>query len=71
MSSTSPTLRVFPDGDRVEQALLEAAREEPFVDASSYLSFSQLVERCEGARSLGRRPCSDLVARAVLDLGLM
>ena len=66
MSKADRPLRVFPDGDRVEHALLAAAERSDFVDASGYLSFSQLVERCEGARALGRRPCSPLVARGVL-----
>ncbi len=59
-------LRVFPDGDRVEQALVDAAEHQPFVDASGYLSFAQLVDECEPARELSRRPCSTLTARVVL-----
>ncbi|MHB8873459.1 MAG: PD-(D/E)XK nuclease family protein [Myxococcaceae bacterium] len=60
------TVRIFPDGGRVEQALVAAAAETGFVDASGYLSFAQLVEACGGARKLARRPCSPLTSRAVL-----
>ncbi|MGQ0508652.1 MAG: PD-(D/E)XK nuclease family protein, partial [Myxococcaceae bacterium] len=67
MASSKKTLRVLPDGDRVEEELVETAAEGAgFVDASCFMTFSQLVARCEGARVLERRPVSPLTARVVL-----
>ena len=67
MSDRGPTLHVFPDAGRVEEALLdEAARRGGFADASGFLTFAQLIERLEGARFLGRRPASPLASRAAL-----
>lgn len=56
-------LRVFPDSDRVEQALVEASAHASFIDAGGYCSFSQLVDRCEPARLLGRAKASRLLVR--------
>jgi ATP-dependent helicase/DNAse subunit B len=66
MSGRTRTLRVFPDAERVEESLLLAARGSGFVDASAYLTFGQFVELFEGAKQLGRRPCSPLTSRVVL-----
>jgi superfamily I DNA/RNA helicase/RecB family exonuclease len=58
---------VYPDADRVEDALLSAASAGTgFVDGSSFLTFGELLESLEGARELQRRPCSPLTARIVL-----
>lgn len=57
------TLRVFPDAGRVEQALLEASLQSPFVDATGYWSFSQLVAACAPK---GTRPLSRLAARFIV-----
>jgi hypothetical protein len=59
-------LRVLPDSERVEAAMLEAAQATGFVEGTSFLSFGELVESLEGARRLKRRPCSALTARIVL-----
>lgn len=56
-------LRVFPDSDRVEQALVEASARSSFIDAGGYCSFSQLVDRCEPARLLGRAKAPRLLVR--------
>ena len=65
--SGARAIRIFPDADRVEAALVEAASTGGgFVDASGYLSFTQLVERCDPARELGRQPATPLTARVVL-----
>lgn len=56
------TLRVFPDAGRVEHALLEASQHSPFVDATGYWSFSQLVAACAPAL----RPLSRLQARLLV-----
>ncbi len=66
MSAPAKTLRVLPDAERVEEALLSAAESSRFVDASQYISFAQLVDWFEGAKQLGRRACSPLTARIVL-----
>jgi len=61
-----PVLRIFPDADRVEQALIEAATTQPFVDATGYVSIAWLVEACEPARFLGRTPVTPLGARLLM-----
>jgi len=64
--SLSP-IRVYPDADRVEEALVAAAlRSGGFANGSSFLTFGQLVDSLGGARALERRPCSPLTARVVL-----
>lgn len=63
----SPPIRVYPDADRVEEALVAAATEgDGFADGSAFLTFGELVDALGGARALGRRPCSPLTARVVL-----
>src|SRR6185295_5179688 len=63
----SPPIRVYPDADRVEEALVAAATEgDGFADGSAFLTFGELVDVLGGARALGRRPCSPLTARVVL-----
>ncbi len=59
-------LRIFPDSDRVEQALVEASRAGLLVDARGACTFAQLVERCEPARFAGRAPASPFVVPSVL-----
>ncbi|MFZ5471193.1 MAG: PD-(D/E)XK nuclease family protein [Myxococcota bacterium] len=67
MPRAGRTIRVYPDAERVEQALVDAAvANAGFVDASAFFSFAQLVQACEGGRHLGRRPASPLTARVVL-----
>lgn len=67
MARTGIRLRVLPDTDRVEEALVaEAVARGGFADGSGFLTFGQLVERLGGARRLGRRPVSPLTARVVL-----
>jgi ATP-dependent helicase/nuclease subunit B len=61
-----PALRIFPDADRVEQALVEAATAHAFVDATGYVSIAWLVEACEPARWLKRSPVSPLAARLLM-----
>ncbi len=61
-----PALRVFPDADRVEQALLEAASAHAFVDATGYVSIAWLVEACEPARWLKKSPVDPLGARLLM-----
>jgi hypothetical protein len=60
------TLRVLPDAERVEQALLDAAATSPFVDATGFVSIAWLVEACEPARWLKRAPVSPLGARLLV-----
>jgi ATP-dependent helicase/nuclease subunit B len=63
-AAAAGTVRVFPDADRVEQALLDQAELTAFVDASSALTFAQLVDLlCTG---MPTRPVSGLTARVVL-----
>src|SRR3954469_4738653 len=60
-------IRVYPDADRVEEALVAAASGGGgFADGSSFLTFGDLVDALGGVRALGRRPCSPLTARVVL-----
>src|SRR4051812_21584870 len=60
-------IRVYPDADRVEEALVAAASGGGgFADGSAFLTFGELVDALGGARALGRRPCSPLTARVVL-----
>lgn len=66
MTKARAILQIFPDAERVEQALVEAAAASRLVDASAYLTFAQLVDCCEGAKHLRRRPCTPLTARVVL-----
>ncbi len=67
MARTGRSLRVLPDGARVEEAMLHAAAQgRGFVDGSGFASFGQLLEMLGGARSLGRRPCGPATARVVL-----
>src|SRR5687767_1827540 len=61
-----PELTILPDTSRVEHALIDAASRAFFVDASAYLSFSQLIDACQPSAALGRRPCSPLDAQVVL-----
>lgn len=61
-----PFLRIYPDADRVEQALLEGAAATGFVDATGYVSIAWLVEACEPARWLNRTPVSPLGARLLM-----
>ncbi len=56
-------LRVFPDSLRVEQALVVATGDRPFVEATGYCTFADLLDWCEPAQSLGRAPCPPLTAR--------
>ena len=66
MSSGGRVLRVLPDGERVEEALVAASADTGFADASAFLSFSQFISRFEGARLLDRRPATPLTSRVVL-----
>jgi len=66
MSISPRRIRVLPDAERVEDALLAAAESSRFVDGSRFLTFAQLVDAFEGAKQLGRRACSPLTARIVL-----
>ncbi|MBX7099310.1 MAG: hypothetical protein K1X89_16475, partial [Myxococcaceae bacterium] len=60
------TLRILPDADRVEQALLEASRSTAFVDGRGFCSFAELIEACEPARFLGRAPLGPLAYRLLI-----
>ncbi|MDQ3266456.1 MAG: PD-(D/E)XK nuclease family protein [Myxococcota bacterium] len=64
---TGRGLQILPDSDRLEEALVRAAAEgSGFVDASGYLTFTQLIEKL-GLGGLGpRRPCPPLSSRLVL-----
>ncbi len=66
MSSGGRVLRVLPDGERVEEALVAASARTGFADASAFLSFSQFISRFEGARLLDRRPATPLTSRVVM-----
>ncbi|HLL83660.1 MAG TPA: PD-(D/E)XK nuclease family protein, partial [Longimicrobium sp.] len=67
MGRSGRRLRVLPDADRVEEALVaEAAARRGFADGSGFLTFGQLVERLDGSKFLGRRPATPLAARVVL-----
>jgi len=67
MARSGRRLRVLPDAERVEEALVaEASEREGFANGRGFLPFGQLVERLEGARQLGRRPATPLTARGVL-----
>lgn len=62
-------LRVFPDAERVDAALREASRISAeagvgVVDASGFVSFTELVERLAGDSE--RRPCSPMESRALV-----
>ena len=59
-------LHVFPDSDRVEQALVEASRGGELVDARGACTFAQLVERCEPGRFVGRAPASAFFVQCLL-----
>ncbi len=59
-------LLVFPDSDRVEQALVEASRAGQLVDARCACTLAQLVERCEPARFVGRAPASPFFVQSFL-----
>ncbi len=60
------TLRVLPDAERVEQALLDAAATSPFVDATGFVSIAWLVDACEPAKWLKRAPVAPLGARLLV-----
>ncbi len=66
MSSVRRVLRVLPDGERVEEALVAAAGASGFADASGSCSFAQFISRFEGARLLDRRRASPLTSRVVM-----
>ncbi len=67
MGRSGRRLRVLPDADRVEEALVaEAAERGGFADGSGFLTFGQLVEKLDGAKRLSRRPATPLSARVVL-----
>src|SRR5262245_35263065 len=59
-------LRILPDAERAEQAMVDAALERGLVDASRFWTLGELIERLEGASHLGRAPCSNLCARLAL-----
>ncbi|MBM4381335.1 MAG: hypothetical protein FJ086_18855, partial [Deltaproteobacteria bacterium] len=54
MATRRTELRVYPDGGRLEEALVRAAEVEPFVDASGFCTLGQLLERLEAGTP--RRP---------------
>jgi ATP-dependent helicase/nuclease subunit B len=66
MRGPKRTLIILPDGDRVEQALLEAAQRAGFVDGRGFTTFGRVLEWCEPAKHLKRRPCPELTARLVV-----
>ncbi|MFL5320619.1 MAG: PD-(D/E)XK nuclease family protein [Myxococcaceae bacterium] len=66
MGGNGRRIAVFPDSERVEEALCHAAETSPFVNASGFLTFSQLLEKFEPAKRLGRRPVSALAARVLV-----
>ncbi|HME92044.1 MAG TPA: hypothetical protein VKE49_11515, partial [Myxococcaceae bacterium] len=66
MPSRARKIHVLPDAERVQEALLAAALASPFVDASQYATFAQLVDWLDGAQQLGRRACSPLTCRILL-----
>jgi ATP-dependent helicase/nuclease subunit B len=66
MGETGPVLRVFPDGGRMEEALLREAGTSGFVDASGFCTFAQLLQRLEPARLLGRALAPDLALQWIL-----
>lgn len=61
-----PTLTVLPDADRVEHALVTAAADAGFVDATGFVSIAWLVEACEPAAWLRRSPVPPLGARLLI-----
>lgn len=61
-------LKVVPDSDRLEQALIDAAAVSDFVDASGVCTLGQLVEKCEPARWAGVAPAEPLQVRAMIAL---
>src|SRR3954453_4559573 len=66
MGGNGRRIAVFPDSERVEEALCHAAETSPFVNASGFLTFSQLLEKFEPGKRLGRRPVSALAARVLV-----
>jgi ATP-dependent helicase/nuclease subunit B len=61
-----PILRILPDAERVETAMLEAGEASGFVDGTCFRSFAQWVDSLEGSRFVKRRSCSSFTARVVL-----
>lgn len=60
-------LNVFPDAERVETAMLNAASEaKRLVDGRQYCTLAQLIERVAKTATLPCRPCSSLTARVIL-----
>ena len=59
-------LRVLADRARVDDAMVQAAKQRGFVDGAGWLTFAQLVESIGGARNAGRRRCSALTARVLV-----
>src|SRR5690242_9129840 len=57
-------IAVYPDADRVEQALLRAAQQTLFVDASRFVTFSQWITLLAGP--LERRLGTSLTMRVVI-----
>jgi ATP-dependent helicase/nuclease subunit B len=64
MARAGGWLWVLPDGERVDEAMVAAAKARGFVDGSRYLSFGQLVDALAAER--GHRRCSPLTARVVV-----
>ncbi|HYX91854.1 MAG TPA: PD-(D/E)XK nuclease family protein [Myxococcaceae bacterium] len=67
MAGRGQRLRVLPDGARVDDAMVRAARTGPgFVDGSGWMTFGQLVDALSGAGEVECRPCTPLHARVVV-----
>ena len=64
MATRRTELRVYPDGGRLEEALVRAARDRPFVDASGFCTLGQLLGAMDGA--VPRPVASDWTLRLVL-----
>src|SRR5919197_5829297 len=67
MAGRGQRLRVLPDGARVDDAMVRAARTGPgFVDGSGWMTFGQLVDALSRAGEVECRPCTPLHARVVV-----
>ncbi|KFA90167.1 PD-(D/E)XK nuclease family protein [Archangium violaceum] len=66
MTDSRRTLQVFPDNGRRQAALRAARGHAGVVRGEAFLTWEGFLDALGGARELGRRPCSPVVARTVV-----
>lgn len=66
MAASATWASIFPDSGSVERALLRESRGAGFVDAGRFLSFSQLLELCDGPHFAGLARADPWLVRSLV-----